>query len=235
VQPLKSLRIGWSIARAIAQSDSVKEMRNRALRRLGNSAARVARNERVPKFIAAPAEVLAAVLAIGDAQASCSLDDFEPDEPHRGQAAEPATIPPPSPDANGGPGSIQHGVDPSASAQMGADIEAATHPSPLAPESASRSRPSSASVPRARPSEKPTRNSEPSAATSAEPSHGPQRGSSSPPQKHSAGRKPASHIRTTSSGHPSAPPSRKVGTSERPSKPAKAKRKKTRDKNGAMK
>ena len=60
--PLKRLEQGLSLLRAIAQSDAVKDARDRVLQRLAEHASRVAQSDLVPRAVAAPAELIAELI-----------------------------------------------------------------------------------------------------------------------------------------------------------------------------
>lgn len=62
VGPLKRLEQGLSLLRAIAQSDAVKDARDRVLQRLAEHASRVAQSDLVPRAVAAPAELIAELI-----------------------------------------------------------------------------------------------------------------------------------------------------------------------------
>ena len=65
---LKSLEQGLALLRAIAQSDAVVDTRNRILNRIAEQASRLAQSGLVPKAIAAPAEIVAEIIARKPAQ-----------------------------------------------------------------------------------------------------------------------------------------------------------------------
>jgi len=93
VGAIKSLTTGLpSLARSIAQNESVQELRDRALHGLGDAAARIARSELVPKFIAAPAELLASVLAPRCSDSRGADRDGRPEPEHRYEVSAPANL-----------------------------------------------------------------------------------------------------------------------------------------------
>ncbi|HQP38722.1 MAG TPA: hypothetical protein PLI95_26235 [Polyangiaceae bacterium] len=72
--PLKRLEQGLSLLRAIAQSDAVKDARDRVLQRLAEHASRVAQSDLVPRAVAAPAELIAELIGPPPAPSSSAYD-----------------------------------------------------------------------------------------------------------------------------------------------------------------
>jgi hypothetical protein len=87
VGALKTLEQGISLLRIIAQSEAVKEARDRVLNRIADQASRVAQSGLVPKAISAPAELVAELLAVR--RSSAPADPPFPAEPVAEPSAEP--------------------------------------------------------------------------------------------------------------------------------------------------
>jgi hypothetical protein len=118
VGALKSLAQGLSLLRAIAQTEAVKDARDRVLMRIAEQASRLAQSGLVPKAVSAPAELVAELIVrrpapppAQRAQAEAPLEatpldePSEPDAPREdvgevssaepADAAQPAAEPPP--------------------------------------------------------------------------------------------------------------------------------------------
>jgi hypothetical protein len=63
VGALKSLEQALALLRVIAQSEAVKDARDRVLQRIADQASRLAQSGLVPKVISAPAELVAEIIA----------------------------------------------------------------------------------------------------------------------------------------------------------------------------
>ena len=80
---LKRVEQGWTLVRIIAQSEAVKDARDRVLNRIAEQAERISQSGLVPRVISAPAEIVAELIARRPPKPveACAYESASPQSP----------------------------------------------------------------------------------------------------------------------------------------------------------